>query len=111
MDHINWDDFEKVDIRVGTIIDSKPFPKARNPSYKLKIDFGEKIGTKWSSAQITAFYSMEELIDKQIIAVINFPMKQIADFMSECLILGAVKDNKVTLLQPERLVQNGLRVL
>jgi tRNA-binding protein len=111
MSEITWGDFEKIEMRVGTIIDSEPFPKSRNPSYKLKIDFGDTIGTKWSSAQITTIYSMEELIGKQIIAVVNFPKKQIADFMSECLILGAVNDKEVTLLHPERMVQNGLRIL
>ena len=75
MEHITWDDFEKVEMRVGTIVDIQPFPKALNPSYKLMIDFGEAIGKKWSSAQITTIYSMNELLGKQIIAVINFPKK------------------------------------
>lgn len=111
MKHITWDDFEKIEMRVGTIIETELFSKAHNPSYKLKIDFGETIGKKWSSAQITSLYALEELIGKQIIAVVNFPKKQIADFMSECLVLGAISDKDVIVLQPERSVQNGLRIL
>ncbi|RYD72455.1 MAG: tRNA-binding protein, partial [Sphingobacteriales bacterium] len=84
---ISWNDFEKIDMRVGTILEAIPFEKARNPSYQLKIDFGE-LGVKNSSAQITALYSSEELIGKQVIAVVNFPPKQIANFFSECLVLG-----------------------
>ncbi len=111
MAYISWDDFEKVEMRVGTIVDIGPFLKARNPSYKLKIDFGKTIGYKWSSAQITSRYSMDELLGKQIVAVVNFPKKQIANFMSECLVLGAVNDHEVTLLHPGKSIQNGLRVL
>jgi len=111
MGKLTWEDFEKVEMRVGTIIDVESFPKAWKQSYKLKIDFGEGIGIKWSSAQVTTIYSLEELKGKQIIAVINFPKKQIANFMSECLVLGAVNDEDVTLMQPERMVQNGLRIL
>lgn len=97
-------------MRVGTIVDVADFPKAKNPAYKLTIDFGE-YGIKRSSAQITKLYSKEELAGKQIIAVVNFPPKQIADFMSECLVLGVVGDNKeVILLQPERSAKNGDRV-
>jgi len=107
---ITWDDFEKVKICVGTIIDVEDFPRAKNPAYKLKIDFG-KIGIKKSSAQITKLYKKEDLIGKQVIAVINFPPKQIANFMSECLVLGVVLDNgEVVLLQPERQVPNGFKV-
>lgn len=107
---ISWSDFEKIDIRTGTIIDVQEFPEARNPAWKLTIDFGP-IGLKRSSAQITKLYSKEELMHKQVIAVVNFPPKQIANFMSECLVLGAVSDNKeVILLQPEREVANGLRI-
>ena len=111
METITWADFEKVEMRVGTIIECEPFPKARNPAYRLMIDFGDSIGKKWSSAQITALYTMDDLIGRQVIAVINFPKKQIANFMSECLVLGAVREDEVTLLQPEREVKNGLRIL
>ncbi|MFP4112428.1 MAG: tRNA-binding protein [Candidatus Woesearchaeota archaeon] len=107
---ITWDDFAKVDIHAGTILEAQDFPKARNPAYKLKIDFGS-LGIKQSSAQITKLYKKEDLIGKQIVAVTNFPKKQIADFMSECLVLGIVQDNKeVILLQPERKVENGKRI-
>jgi len=107
---ISWNDFEKVDIRVGTIIEVNDFPKARIPAYKLKIDFGE-LGIKESSAQITELYTREILLNKQIIAVVNFPPKQIADFMSECLVMGVVDgDNPVILLQPEQKAKNGLRI-
>ena len=110
MSEINWSDFAKVDMRVGTIMEVKEFPKARKPAFQLIIDFG-KLGIKKSSAQITVRYSAEELIGKQIIAVVNFPKKQIADFMSECLVLGAV-DNQgvVTLLEPNLTCENGLRI-
>lgn len=108
---INWDDFEKVEMNVGTILEVKDFTKAKNPAYQLKIDFGKEIGVKKSSAQITKLYKKEELIGKQIIAVTNFPPKQIADFISECLVLGVVLDNKeVVLLTPERKVENGKRI-
>jgi|TARA_B100000315_G_C14592061_1_gene596457 tRNA-binding protein len=110
MNNLKWEEFEKVEIRVGKIIDVTDFPKARNPSYKLKIDFGE-FGIKNSSAQITEVYNKEDLFHKQIIAVINFPPKQIANFISECLVLGIVLDNKeVVLLQPEQEVKNGSRI-
>ena len=108
---ISWNDFEKIDIRVGTIIDAQPFEKAKNPSYKLWIDFGSKIGIRKTSAQITVLYGVEELMGKQIVAVINFPPKQIADFMSECLVLGVVgNDKEVTLLAPGKTVKNGLAI-
>jgi tRNA-binding protein len=107
---ISWPDFEKVEMRAGTIIQVDDFPKAKNPAYKLTIDFGP-LGIKKSSAQITKLYQKESLIGKQIIAVVNFPPKQIADFMSECLVLGAVGDDKeVTLLTPNLPVSNGLRI-
>lgn len=108
---ITWNDFEKVDMRAGTIIEVNDFPKARKPSYKLTIDFGEEIGMKKSSAQITAHYKKEDLLNRKVIAVVNFPPKQIADFISECLVLGVYDDNNdVILLQPERNVKNGMKV-
>ena len=106
----SFEDFSKVDIRIGTIIDVKDFEKARKPAYQLKIDFGE-LGIKKTSAQITALYSKEELQNKQVLAIINFKSKQIANFMSECLILGIQNDNEVTLLQPKQTVNNGMQVL
>lgn len=107
---INWEDFAKIDIRVGTIIDAQIFEKARNPAYKVWIDFGEE-GIKKTSAQITNLYDLNELIGKQVLAVINFPPKQIADFMSECLLLGAVGENKdVTLISMDKPCENGLRI-
>ena len=108
---ITWDDFEKIDMRTGTIIEVMDFPKARNPAYKLTIDFGEEIGLKRSSAQVTAHYKKEDLLNRKVVAVVNFPPKQIADFISECLVLGVYDENKdVILLQPERLVKNGMRI-
>jgi tRNA-binding protein len=107
---IQWSDFTKVDMRVGTIIEVTDFPKARKPAYQVRIDFGSEIGIKKSSAQITKRYSKEDLLNKQIIAVINFPKKQIADFMSECLILGAVENDDVVLLQPSFNIPNGLKI-
>jgi tRNA-binding protein len=107
---ITWNDFEKVEMKVGTVLEADDFPEARNPSYKLKVDFG-KFGIKQTSAQITNLYEKEDLIGKQVIAVTNFPPKQIANFMSECLVLGVVLDNKdVVLLQPERTVPNGYKI-
>ena len=107
---LSWADFSKVDMRVGTIISAEVFKEVSNPAYKLHIDFGE-LGIKKTSAQITTLYSESELIGKQVVAVINFPPKQIANIMSECLLLGAVgDDNDVVILNPERKVQNGLKV-
>ncbi|MBP7774025.1 tRNA-binding protein [Candidatus Gracilibacteria bacterium] len=107
---LTWEEFEKVDMRVGTILSAEDFPEARNPSYKMTIDFGE-IGIKKTSAQITKLYTKEELVGKQIIAVVNFPPKQIANFISECLVLGVVGDDKeVTLLSAERPAKNGFRI-
>jgi tRNA-binding protein len=107
---ITWDDFEKLDIRVGTISEVTDFPKAKKPSYQIKIDFGV-LGTRQSSAQVTNIYTSEELLGKQVVAVINFPPKQIANFFSECLVLGVYTDqNEVVLLQPERTVQNGWKI-
>ena len=103
---ITFEDFSKVDIRIGTILEVHDFPEARNPAYQLIIDFGA-LGVKKSSARITTLYNKEQLVGKQILAVVNFPKKQIAKFQSECLVLGAVKDNNVILLHPEEFVQNG----
>lgn len=108
---ITWHDFEKVEMRVGTIIEVNDFPKANKPAYQLTIDFGSELGIKKSSAQITKRYTKEELLGKQIIAVINFPKKQIADFMSECLVLGSVgEENDIVLLTSDFRVENGLRI-
>jgi tRNA-binding protein len=108
---ISWNDFEKIDIRVGTIVEVNDFPKARKPAYKLKIDFGDEIGIKRSSAQITVHYTKDDLLQRQVIAVVNFPPRQIADFISECLVLGVYDENKdVVLLKPERGVGNGLKI-
>ena len=107
---IGWNDFEKIEMRVGTILDVNDFPNARNPSYKLSVDFGE-LGVKRSSAQITKLYKKEELIGRQVIAVVNFPPKQIANFFSECLVLGVYDENNdVVLLQPSLPVQNGGKI-
>jgi len=107
---LSWTDFQKVDIRDGTILEVADFPEARNPAYKLRIDFGSELGILKSSAQITALYTKEELVGKQVIAVVNFPKKQIGPFMSECLVLGAVNGKDVTLLEPGLRVENGLRI-
>lgn len=107
---INFEDFSQVDLRVGTIIEVNDFPKARNPAYQLHIDFGA-LGIKKTSAQITTLYNKEDLLNRQIVAVVNFPKKQIANFMSECLVLGAVKEKDVMLLHPELQVKNGTPVL
>lgn len=107
---ISWNDFEKLDIRSGTIVSVSDFPQARNPSYKLEIDFGE-LGIRNTSAQITDLYQKEDLMGKQILAVVNFPKKQIANFFSECLVLGIYGENKeVTLLTTSLPVKNGLQV-
>jgi tRNA-binding protein len=108
---ITWDDFIKVDIRTGTIIEVNDFPKARKPAYQLTIDFGESIGIRRSSAQVTVHYTKEDLLNKQILAVVNFPPKQIATFISECLVLGVYDENNdVVLLHPEHTVKNGCRM-
>ena len=108
---INWDDFEKIDMRVGTITAVNDFPKARKPAYQLTIDFGSDIGIKKSSAQITAHYKKEDLLNRQVIAVVNFPSKKIADFISECLVLGVYDENKdVILLQPSQSTLNGMKI-
>lgn len=108
--NLTWNDFTKVEMRIGTIISAEEFKEARNPSYKMIVDFGE-LGTRKTSAQITDLYKPEELIGKQVVAVVNFPPKQIANIMSECLVLGGVGANKeVTLIQPERKAENGTRI-
>jgi len=107
---LNWNEFMKVEMRVGTIVNAEPFKEARKPAYKLVVDFGT-LGQRKTSAQITDLYKVEELPGKQVIAVVNFPPKQIANLMSECLVLGSVAENgHVTLLQPERPVENGSRI-
>ena len=108
-DVINFEDFTCVDLRIGTIIEVNDFPEAKNPAYQLTVDFGD-LGVKRSSAQITALYSKSDLIGKQVIAVVNFPKKQIGKFMSECLILGALDKDAVILLNPENQVKNGTQV-
>jgi len=108
---ITWADFEKIGIHVGTIIEANDFPKARKPAYKLLIDFGDTIGQKQSSAQLTVHYKKEALLNRQVIAVVNFPPKQIADFVSECLVLGIYDENNdVILLGPERPAKNGQKI-
>ena len=107
---ITWEDFEKIEIRVGTIVKVNDFPKAKKPAYQLTIDFGEH-GMKQSSAQITVHYSKEDLLNRQIIAVVNFPPKKIADFISECLVLGVYDENNhVVLLNADRAVKNGSKI-
>ncbi len=108
---LSWEDFEKTEMRVGTIIQADDFPEARKPAYQLTIDFGPTIGIRKSSAQITKRYHKEDLINRQVVAVVNFPRKQIGKFMSECLVLGAVgTEGDVVLLSPDFKVENGLRI-
>ena len=102
-----FEDFQKLDIRVGEIVRVESFEKARKPAYKLGVDFGEEIGIKKSSAQITECYKKEDLIGKQVLGVVNFPPKQIADFISEVLILGTYSKQGVVLVQPEQIVEKG----
>ncbi len=110
MPQIEWPDFEKIEIRTGTILEANEFPKARKPAYLLTIDFGDE-GIKKSSAQITHHYSTASLVGQQVIAVVNFPPKKIAGFMSECLVLGVYDENgDVVLLQPQKQVSNGLKI-
>ena len=108
-DTISFEDFQKIDIRIGTIIEINDFPKAKTPAYQLKIDFG-KLGIKKSSAQITSLYTKKELLNKEVIAIINFKPKQIADFMSECLVLGIRNGKDVVLLQSQKKVRNGSKI-
>ncbi|RTY64583.1 tRNA-binding protein [Flavobacterium sp. LS1P28] len=108
---LSWTEFEKVEMRIGTILAVNDFPEARKPAYQLTIDFGSEIGIRKTSAQITKRYRKEDLLDRQIVAVVNFPKKQIGKFSSECLILGAVgQEGDVILLAPDFKIQNGLRI-
>ena len=102
-----FDDFMKLDIRVGTIVSAKNFEKARKPAYQLEVDLGEELGIKRSSAQITGHYRPEELIGKQVLAVVNFPPRQIANFFSEILVLGTYSEGGVVLIRPDKPVKNG----
>ncbi len=109
--HLTWNEFERTDMRVGTIIEINDFPEARKPAYQLTIDFGTEIGVRKSSAQITKRYQKEDLLHRQVVAVVNFPKKQIGKFMSECLVLGAVgEEGDVILLAPDFKIENGLRI-
>jgi tRNA-binding protein len=108
---LTWNEFERTDMRVGTIIEVNDFPESRKPAYQLTIDFGSEIGIRKSSAQITKRYQKEDLVNRQIVAVVNFPRKQIGKFMSECLVLGAVgEEGDVILLAPDFKIPNGLRI-
>ena len=108
---LTWEDFEKTEMRIGTIAAVNDFPEARKPAYQLTIDFGPEIGIRKSSAQITKRYKKEDLMHRQVVAVVNFPKKQIGKFMSECLVLGAVgNEGDVVLLSPDFQVENGLRI-
>ncbi len=107
MNTVTFDEFMKIDIRVGTIVEAKVFEKARKPAYQLIVDFGEVIGLKKSSAQITERYSCEDLVGKQVLAVVNFPPRQIANFMSEVLVLGTYSEGGVVLIKPDNIVKNG----
>ena len=108
---LTWQEFEKTEMRIGTILDANDFPEARKPAFQLVIDFGAEIGIRKSSAQITKRYSKENLVGKQIVAVVNFPKKQIGNFMSECLVLGSVgAENDIVLLTSDLKVENGLRI-
>ena len=111
MSQIGWNDFEKVELRIGTILAVDEFPEARNPAWKLSVDFGDETGMLHASAQITELYESEELVGKQVLAVVNFPPKQIGPFMSECLVTGFVQpDGSVVLAVPDKPVTNGLRL-
>lgn len=111
MDNLSWNEFERVEMRVGTILEVNDFPEARKPAYQLTIDFGSEIGIRKTSAQITKRYQKEDLLNRQIVAVVNFPKKQIGKFMSECLVLGAVgTEDDVILLAPDFKIENGLRI-
>jgi len=111
VENLTWQEFTKVELRVGTIIKVEAFPEARKPAWKLTVDFGSELGTRRSSAQITDLYSSEQLLNKQVLAVVNFPPKQIGPFMSECLVTGLIQtDGSVVLAVPDQPVENGLRL-
>ena len=111
MDEISWNDFERVELRVGRIRSAKPFPEARKPAYKLEVDFGDELGVRRSSAQITELYALEDLVGRQVVAVVNFPAKQIGPFMSECLVTGFYNENgHVALCVPDRDVPLGAKL-
>lgn len=111
MDEISWQDFEKVELRVGTVVAVEPFPEARKPAYKLTVDFGPEIGLKRSSVQITVHYRLEELKGRQVVGVVNFPPKRIGPFMSECLITGFYReDGSVVLAVPDKAVPDGAKL-
>ena len=108
MEEISWPDFEKIEIRAGTITEVQAFPEARKPAYKMKIDFGKELGVRQSSARITELYSIDELLGKQVICVLNFPPKQIGPYISQCLVTGLYKeDGTVVLAVPDKAVSNG----
>jgi len=112
MNEIEWSDFEKVELRVGTVMSVEDFPEARKPAYKLTIDFGADIGTRKSSAQITDLYDAKSLVGQQVVAVVNFPRKQIGPFMSECLVTGfAREDGAIVLVSPTEAVPNGSKLM
>ena len=110
MEAISWNDFEKVELRVGTIVRTEEFPEARTPAYKVWVDFGPDIGERKSSAQITALYGTEELVGKQVVGVVNFPAKQIGPVRSECLVCGFYREDGVVLAVPDKPVPNGLKL-
>lgn len=111
MKEISWQEFEQVELRVGTIVQAEEFPEARKPAYKLTVDFGDEIGTRKSSAQITMHYTREELVGRQVVAVVNFPVKQIGPMRSECLVTGFYReDGSVVLCVPDKTVPNGSKL-
>ncbi len=111
MNQIQWHDFEKIELRVGTVTEVEAFPQARRPAYKVYADFGSEIGTLKSSAQITDLYQPDDLVGQQIVAVVNFPVKQIGPFMSQFLLTGFTQENgSVVIVKPERPVANGLKL-